>query len=230
MIEKKSNRKILENYSTIIKAIAKTFGENCEVVLHDASDLEHSIIMIENGHLTGRKIGSPMTDMGLYFLKSDLFRDTGFVANYQTESKDGKKFKSTSIFIKDEKMTIIGFLCINYAIDYLLETRNKIDDFCAIDKDAYNIDLKKEIKGEIFSDNINDLLDGLFKRAQEKVGIQIEKMKKNEKMELVKLLHKKGVFLVKGNIDKIAAKLNVSRYTIYNYLSELKISGDIKII
>lgn len=49
-------------------------------------------------------------------------------------------------------------------------------------------------------------------------------------MELVKLLHKKGVFLVKGNIDKIAAKLNVSRYTIYNYLSELKISGDIKII
>ena len=230
MTEKKSNRKILENYSMIVKAIAKTFGENCEVILHDVSDLEHSIIMIENGHLTGRKIGSTMTDMGLYFLKSDLFRDTEFVANYQTESKDKKKLKSTSIFIRDEEKAIIGFLCINYAVDYLLETRKKIDDFCAINKDAYNINLKKEINGEIFSDNINDLLDGLFKRAHEKVGVAIEKMKKNEKMEIVKLLNKKGVFLVKGNIDKIAEKLNVSRYTIYNYLAELKTSGDIKII
>ncbi|MBE3114904.1 MAG: helix-turn-helix domain-containing protein, partial [Actinobacteria bacterium] len=43
-------------------------------------------------------------------------------------------------------------------------------------------------------------------------------------------LQKKGIFLVKGNIDKIANKLNVSRYTIYNYLSEIKPDKDIKII
>ena len=51
-----------------------------------------------------------MTDLGLYFLTSDLFHDTDYVANYRTESKDGKKLKSTTIFIRDENKKIIGFL------------------------------------------------------------------------------------------------------------------------
>jgi len=55
-------------------------------------------------------------------------------------------------------------------------------------------------------------------------------MQKNDKLEVVKYLQKKGVFLVKGNIDKIANKLNVSRYTVYNYLSEIKPDNNIKLI
>ena len=31
------------------------------------------MVMIKNGHVTGRKVGGPMTDLGLYFLNSDLF-------------------------------------------------------------------------------------------------------------------------------------------------------------
>jgi len=102
-MEKRKINPILLKFVPVVKGIAKTFGKDCEVLLHDANNLESSIIMIENGHVTGRKAESPMTDLGLYFLKSDLFKDTEFIANYQTESKDEKKLKSTSIFIRDEK-------------------------------------------------------------------------------------------------------------------------------
>jgi len=219
---KRKDNPILLKFAPVVKGIAKTFGKDCEVLLHDASNLENSIVMIENAHVTGRKVGSPMTDLGLYFLKSDLFKDTEFIANYQTESKDGKKLKSTSIFIRDDKKKIIGFLCINYALDYLTEIRKNIDDFCAVNKEVDKNGINNEEKEEIFTDNLDDLLERVFVKAQEIVGKSIAQMQKDDKLEVIRYLQKKGVFLVKGNIDKIANKLNVSRYTVYNYLSEIK--------
>jgi len=227
---KRKNNLILLKFAPVVKGIAKTFGKDCEVLLHDVSNLESSIVMIENGHVTGRKVGSPMTDLGLYFLKSDLFKDTEFIANYQTESKDGKKLKSASIFIRDDKKKIIGFLCINYALDHLSELRKKIDDFCAVNREVDKNVFNNEEKEEIFTDNLDDLLERVFIKAREKVGKPIEKMQKDDKLEVVRYLQKKGVFLVKGNIDKIARKLNVSRYTVYNYLSEIKPENNIKLI
>ena len=229
-MEKRKINPILLSFASVVKGIAKMFGTDCEVLLHDISNLENSIIMIENGHVTGRKVGSPMTDLGLYFLQSDLFEDSDFIANYQTENKYGKKLKSTTIFIKNDKKKIIGFLCINYALDHLTEIRKKIDDFCevnkGVDKNVFN---DKENK-EFFADNLDGLLEKVFTKAQEKLGKPIEKMQKDDKLEVVRYLQKKGVFLIKGNIDKIANKLNVSRYTIYNYLSEIKPEKNIKLI
>ena len=229
-MEKRKINPILLSFAPIVKGIAKTFGKDCEVLLHDTSNLESSVIMIENGHITGRKVGSPMTDLGLYFLQSGLFKDANFIANYQTETKDGKKLKSTSIFIRDDKKKIIGFLCINYALDHLSEIRKKIDDFCAVNKDVKKNVFNDEEKGEFFADNLDDLLEGIFIKVQEKIGKPIEKMQKADKLELVRHLQKRGFFLVKGNIDKIARKRNVSRYTIYNYLSEIKPEKNIKLI
>jgi len=229
-MEKRKINPILLDFAPAVKGIAKMFGTDCEVLLHDASNLENSIIMIENGHVTGRKVGGPMTDLGLYFLQSDLFKNTDFIANYQTENKYGKQLKSTSIFIRDKEKKIIGFLCINYALDYLSGLSAKIYNFCAVDKDLGNDVFNKEEKEEIFTDNIDDLLERVFIKAQEKVGKPIEKMQKGDKLEVLRYLEKKGFFLIKGNIDKIAKKLSVSRYTIYNYLSEIKIEKNVKLI
>ncbi len=49
----------LELLTQIAAGFAKEFGKNCEIVVHDlyAEDLEHSIVPIENGHMTKRQIG-----------------------------------------------------------------------------------------------------------------------------------------------------------------------------
>ena len=229
-MEKREINPILLSFVPIVKGIAKTFGKDCEVLLHDTSKLESSVIMIENGHVTGREVGSPLTDLGLYFLQSDLFKDTDFIANYQTENKYGKKLKSTTIFIRDKGKKMIGFLCINYTLEHLSEVRKMIDDFSVVTKDVDKEISNNEEKEEIFTDNIDDLLERVFIKAQEKVGKPIEKMQKDDKLEVVRYLQKKGFFLIKGNIDKIAKRLNVSRYTIYNYLSEIKPEKNIKLI
>ena len=72
--------------------------------------------------------------------------------------------------------------------------------------------------------------ESVFIKAQEKLDKSIEKMQKDDKLEVLRYLQKKGIFLVKGNIDKIAKKLNISRYTVYNYLSGIKPENYIKLI
>ena len=71
-----------------VDALAATFGRDCEVVLHDVSDLTSSVIAIANGHVTNRRIGSPATDLLVSIVeRSD---DTGADAAGTEAGKAGK--------------------------------------------------------------------------------------------------------------------------------------------
>jgi len=48
-------------------------------------------------------------------------------------------------------------------------------------------------------------------------------MQKEDNLRVVEIVDKKGGFMIKGAIDQLAHRLNVSRYTIYNYIDELKL-------
>ncbi|MNE73681.1 hypothetical protein D3C80_1697050 [compost metagenome] len=47
-------------------------------------------------------------------------------------------------------------------------------------------------------------------------------MKKSQKLEAVRQMQDRGLFIVKGGIEKAAAALGVTRYTIYNYLEQIR--------
>ena len=44
-MEKREINPILLSFAPVVKGIAKTFGKDCEVLLHDTSNLESSVIM-----------------------------------------------------------------------------------------------------------------------------------------------------------------------------------------
>ena len=46
---------ILKSYFVIADTIAGTFGEQCEVVVHDLSRPESSVVHVANGAVTGRQ-------------------------------------------------------------------------------------------------------------------------------------------------------------------------------
>ena len=47
-------------------------------------------------------------------------------------------------------------------------------------------------------------------------------MNKQAKVEAVRVMQERGLFIVKGGVEKAAAALGVTRYTIYNYLEQLR--------
>jgi len=211
----------LEKYIPLVKTIAEMFGKKCEVLIHDFSDPQHSIVVIENGYVTGRKIGDPITDLALSIWKKGGFGDKKIdrVVNYNSKTKDGKKLKSSTVFIKDDQKNIIGCMCINYDLTEHSMFHKVMDEFCT----TIDLDKEKSKKGiEIFTDNVNEVLENIIQEAIEKVGKPVSLMQKEDKLIVVKVADEKGAFLIKGAINQLAKEINVSRYTIYNYLEEIK--------
>ena len=207
--EKKADHPIFKNYLPIAEGIAKTFGSNCEVVLHDLTDVSSSIVAILNGHVTGRKIGSPMTDLGLTILKKG--NEDQLLLNYPNKSIKGKRLKSTSILIRDDYGEVVGCLCINIDLTMLSMANSILEEM---------VNVHEEKDEESFPQSVTDLEEKMIDRAVEKIGKPITLMDKNERMEFIRLLDDMGLFLIKGTVQNVAQLLDVSKFTIYNYLEK----------
>lgn len=203
---------ILEKFIPVAKGVAETFGSNCEVVVHDFNNLENSIIAIFNGHVTGRNSETKMTDSILKIINKH--QEGHDVYNYTGKSTLGRELKSTTTFIRDLDQNIIGCMCINFDITDMLSARNIMNELCKVDE--------KEVEaiGEV--NKVNDVLYDIVENTIHKYGRPVIYLTKDEKVSIVKDLEEKGVFLIKGAIDYVANALQVSRYTIYNYLDGIR--------
>lgn len=194
------------------ECIARQFGEDCEVVLHDLSrSYDNSIVAIWNGHVTGREVGGGGTDAGLSILRGTSQPRDQYC--YINKTKEGRILRSSSKYFLDESGNVVGSLCINYDITSLVEAQAAM----------MKLTRQEEVKGEVFTSNIDELLDALMKDAVESTGHTLEtldQMDKNDKVMAVKYLDKKGAFLIKKSAEKIADFLGISRFTVYNYLNE----------
>lgn len=208
---------MLDSFVPLVEALGKMFGKNCEVVLHDISNPQKSIVAIANGHVTGRKVGGPMTDYGLMILREGKYED---VVNYRSKSKDGKILKSSTVFIKDEMKKAIGCMCINFDISEMEMLKNTLTEICGTESD------NTQVVDETFADDVNSVLASIVSNTLDNFGRPVNYMTKEDKVNVVKMLDSKGVFLIKGSVDYVAKVLCVSRYTIYNYLDEIRVTQD----
>ena len=62
------NNTILEQYKILVDFLGKALGPDYEVVLQDLTDRKNAIIAIANNHISGRQIGSPLTNTALQLL------------------------------------------------------------------------------------------------------------------------------------------------------------------
>jgi len=199
------------------------FGKKCEVLIHDFSNPQHSIVAIENGHVTGRKIGGPITDLALSVWKKNGYENkkTDRIVNYKTKSKNGKILKSSTVFIRNNQKKIIGCICINYDITIYSMFHKELNEFCT----TVELDKEKSEKGiETFTSDVREVLENIIQEAIEKIGKPVSLMQKEDKLMVAKMAEEKGAFLIKGAITQFAKEINVSRFTIYNYLEEIKAS------
>jgi len=205
----------LKEFFPIAKSIADTFNNNCEVVVHDLRYPESSLVYMA-GNLTGRKLGAPITNLVLETLKQKGDKAENLIG-YNTKTKDGKILKSSTIFIKDNESKIIGCLCLNYNLTELITC------YQILEKHIGNNNEKEDnISQEEFYLDVNEALDTIIKKVIKEYPTPELLMEKEDKLDIVGKLDGKGVFLVRGAVDQVASLLNVSRYTIYNYLEEVR--------
>ena len=206
---------LIESLKILVDGIAETFGSRCEVVLHDLRNLDRSIVKIANGHVTGRTVGGSITDQGLKYLRSGSKDD--LLVNYLCTTKDGRRLKSSTVIFKNDKNQPIAAFCINFDITDILDFNMVIEDIFRISEEMQQAGPIETFEGDIAS-TLNQIADNTIRKA----GKTIPSMGRKDKIEIVRQLEDQGFFLIKGAIKLIAGRLNVSKFTIYNYLEQIR--------
>ncbi|MDC0559125.1 helix-turn-helix transcriptional regulator [Candidatus Izimaplasma bacterium] len=188
-------------------AIAKTFGDNCEVVVHDLNrELENTISYIKNGHVSNRKLGDGASALVLNaFNHSDINHEDKL--NYII--RDGDKYIKCSSLFFNENDTLRYIFAINFDISDLIRTQEAINQLVVHEK---------EEQFDRFPVDVNDMLDRLILQSVDKVGKPIDKMNYKEKSVAIKFLDECGAFLIKKAGEKVAEVFGISKYTIYNHM------------
>ena len=201
--------------------IAAQFGSSTEVVLHDfTGDLDHSIVYIVNGrHGENRRRRADSVFPALH-------------ESQRTEKKDGKdqarispaRWQDHPLFYRklfDEDGTLNSSLCINQDITDLVALENAVKGL----SDANYFEssaLSSHNRFDAPPSSIHGMMDNIITEGLSAIGTPPDKMNKEAKIKLLKFLDERGVFLIQKSGQKVCSLLGISKFTLYNYLEEIR--------
>ena len=146
----------LEELRHIARGIAAQFGPNCEVVVHDLSQHpDHTIVAIENGHVSGRKVGDGASNVVLERMEHQD-QEAQDHLSYLTRTPDGKVLKSSTIYIRNSRGKVTAILAINFDISALMMAAGAVRDFISV-QEPQPAEPEKIV-------NINDVLEELIQQ------------------------------------------------------------------
>lgn len=206
------NKQLFEQIMTLLE---EHFGKKCEIVLHDfTAEHDHTIVDIRNGQVTGREVGGCATNLGLEIMNGSVPAEDKF--NYVTYAPDGRVLKSSSIYFHDDQGRTIGSLCLNLDVTETVYFEKWLRDY-----NSSHTGGSGETR-EIFTPNVNELLDRLIEQSLEKYGKSPRMLSREEKMQFIADLDAKGAFVITKSSDRVYSLLGISRYTFYSYLDAIR--------
>ncbi|MFV0505069.1 MAG: transcriptional regulator [Lachnospirales bacterium] len=205
--------KELEKYLPLIEFLSGVLGENTEIVMHDLSDPDCSVVAIVNGHVSGRTVGAPATNLAMKFINERIYETCQYKLNYKGKGKGNKEFKSATYFIKDDDENVVGMLCINIDIEAYIKVRNELNKL---------ISLGNISETEEFHNSIEEMASDYIDNAVVRSGVDVENLSPDEKINIIKELNDIDAFSYKGMVFNVAKKLKVSEPTVYRYLNKIK--------
>lgn len=214
----------------VADSIAASFGRNCEAVVHDFNDRDHSVVHLA-GDVTHRQVGAPITDFVLTLLRrdGDLARD---MTGYQTLTRDGRVLKSSTTFVRDGSGHIIGALCINFDVTTFRMSIGAVQDLIALtDRPGARAGRDgRGVSSETFATSVEETVDAVIARATEYLAKPVAHLNLDERVRFVAALDEQGIFMIRGSVQYIATVLGVSKYTIYNYLQRSRANDRLNVM
>lgn len=210
----------IKRFISIADFLGDVLGSNTEIILHDLTNYEESIVHIINGHISGRKIGDPVTDLVLEFIATESKGNKQFISNYNSKTIQERLLYSSTYFIRDDNNEIVGALCLNS--DYH-EVKKSLSFLTSL--------LPNYVDDKILS--INNIKENLNTNPQELTLNKIDaiinefdvvpnRMTTEEKTNVIAALNDCGVFNIRGSVQEVATKLQMSEPSIYRYIKKIK--------
>lgn len=223
---------ILEQYARLTKFLGLALGPDYEVVLHDLTDKNRSIIAIANEHVSGRELGAPLTNMALSVLQDRSYETSDFRLHDRGISADGRELRSNTMFIKQDGR-MIGMLCINFDDSRFRDVSAQLMGLCHPDIFVSSVMPKLGGGGqdapaapppppEKYRNTTEAVASDAIHRELEQLGVPSDRLTSEERLHIISSLEKGGIFLLKGAVKDVAAELHCSQASVYRYLSQIK--------
>lgn len=205
----------------VVPMLGAMAGPHLEVVLHDVTRPEGSVVGIANGHITGRVVGSsvldgPHGDRGFAAATREVSRGGAvhsMVEGYETETADGRRLRSASAIFRDADGIPFATLCLNADMSAFQAThawlQQMLTPFQQVAQAAQTPPASAQQMDTLMKEIIDD-------------ATALATTKREQKIQAVRQMQLRGLFIVKGGVQRAAAALQVSRFTIYNYIEELQ--------
>lgn len=202
---------MLKPYVPMADMLVQTLGSDCEVVLHDLEDPAHSVVYVA-GSVTGRRPGDSFDQLVRQVLLSGELRED-YVANYFFTASNGKEIRSSTVLIKDAQGALQGALCVNLDTTRLAKQAAFLQSFLPVSRAERPV---TEQPPEHIARMIENLMDQIIGAEEPKT------LSRENRVEKVRFMDSKGIFLMKGSVERAAEKLGVNKVTIYSYLDEIR--------
>lgn len=213
-----SAAEVLTAHRQVMRAIATAGGPSCEVVLHNLDgadvDLGHTIMAIENGHVTGRAVGGPSTSLGLDVLQNRQKDHDAF--GYRGFTSDGRELRCSSVYFHNRAGDIIAALCINVDLSGVQQARAILDGLLPTASDSSG---KPD---EYFGRDLVSVMDAMITEAIRETGKPVGQMSRDDKISVLETLDQRGATQMRKSVEAIATRLGISRVTAYAYLDEAR--------
>lgn len=207
---------ILNSYHHVVDGLAALIGPHCEIVLHSLENLQYSAIYIAHGEHTGRKVGSPITDLALRMLHDMTNAHSPVSKVYFTNAKSGALMKSVTIAIRNKQNRTIGLLCININLDI---------PFSQIVQTFIPPEENEAASAVNFASSVDELVAQALEFSIEEVSADRNVSNNNKNRQIVLNLYEKGIFDIKDAVNQVAERLDISKHTVYLYIRQFK-NGD----
>ena len=190
------------------RGIAEMFGTSCETLVHDMSRPDHPILVIYNGHVSGRGVGSTQDILGTERTLDEAALVSDQVNLYAT-TPSGQQIKSSTFHLIGPDYNLA--LGINFDYSSLVFANRILVDLMSADAD---------LKSALWQSGDSGLSQ-VFDECLAAVGKPVSALTKSDRTKVVALLAQKNAFSFRKSVPFVAKRLQVSRYTIYKYLDQL---------
>ena len=194
---------VFELLERVARAAVATIGPDCEAVVHDLRTPDHSVVAIA-GTLTGRQVGAPVPDPQLLPGEVDHFTEDDLRRNARTST--GRELLASTVWVRDEQGHIVGALCLNLDRSGLEHARGLIDQHLGASAASAPVPTFAADVSEFTRSAVAAVLGPAPGHRR---------LRKSERVELIRRLHSEGVFALRGATAAVAAEIGVSRASVY---------------
>ena len=231
----------LQLFVPLVDFLGKILGPKTEVVLQNVRDFSHSVVAIANGNLSGRTIGSPATDLVLHIWRNHEYDQHNYLTHYAGYTIQGHPVVSSTLFVRNSRGRVIGFLCINFDSSAFRQASKELrrasayldalgladpaavlnDDRAASEESDAETGTGQSTR-EVLSVNTDEVVTHNIAEFAAELGVPPARMNRQERLQLITRLDGSGVFLVKGSVDTVARALGISSPSVYRYLHTIR--------